>query len=149
MIRRQEEDRVRFAHKRMRKVPVRISRFTPGQYVRVWQKPVNKLDVNTTRALLRVRTVEDKGTLILEDGEGKPYRAHIEFCTPTSMDDLQTPAGEAARTACHVCNRTTLASPILLCDNCPRGYHMECLQPPLQQVPVGNWYCPRCVAGQL
>ena len=33
---------------------------------------------------------------------------------------------------------------MLLCDWCDRGYHMDCLEPPLSQVPDGDWMCPRC-----
>ena len=32
----------------------------------------------------------------------------------------------------------------LLCDNCDKEYHMECLTPPLTAIPKGDWYCPRC-----
>ena len=33
---------------------------------------------------------------------------------------------------------------MLLCDGCPRGYHMHCLRPPLATVPDGDWLCPGC-----
>lgn len=35
---------------------------------------------------------------------------------------------------------------MLLCDGCGTGWHMACLQPPLQRVPEGVWICPMCVA---
>jgi len=33
---------------------------------------------------------------------------------------------------------------ILLCDACDAGYHMRCLQPPLEAVPPGDWFCTQC-----
>jgi len=50
-------------------------------------------------------------------------------------------------TACATCGSTEDApgsNDILLCDACDAGYHMRCLQPPLEAVPEGDWFCPRC-----
>ena len=33
---------------------------------------------------------------------------------------------------------------LLLCDGCPRAYHLRCLDPPLESVPVDDWICPSC-----
>lgn len=32
----------------------------------------------------------------------------------------------------------------MLCDGCPRGFHLECLDPPLSSPPSGSWWCPVC-----
>ena len=141
-LERQREDAVRFAKKRLRQIPARIHRYMPGQYVRVWQKPVNKLDVNATRALLRVRKVENQGTLVLEDGSGQPYRVHSDYCTPSRLEELETLDGEDASTRCDRCGQSTLASPLILCYTCPQAYHPECIG--LEEVPFGSWQCPRC-----
>lgn len=39
---------------------------------------------------------------------------------------------------------------MLLCDNpgCDRGYHMFCLEPPLEKAPLAFWYCPDCLPEQ-
>ena len=39
------------------------------------------------------------------------------------------------------------ASPLLLCDTCPRSFHMACLGLSWDDLPEGDadWYCPRCV----
>lgn len=34
---------------------------------------------------------------------------------------------------------------MLLCDSCERGWHQQCLNPPLAEVPEGDWLCPTCV----
>jgi len=33
---------------------------------------------------------------------------------------------------------------MLLCDRCDQGYHMDCLVPALEEVPIEDWFCPRC-----
>lgn len=38
---------------------------------------------------------------------------------------------------------------VLLCDGCEGKYNMSRLQPPLREVPKGDWFCPRCVSGRI
>lgn len=33
---------------------------------------------------------------------------------------------------------------LLCCEKCPLSYHIECLNPPLKQMPSSEWECPRC-----
>ncbi|XP_058840090.1 PHD and RING finger domain-containing protein 1 [Topomyia yanbarensis] len=49
-------------------------------------------------------------------------------------------------TYCEVCRRPDREDTMLLCDSCNLGYHMECLDPPLTEVPSGSWYCDCCFA---
>ncbi|XP_023580150.1 PHD and RING finger domain-containing protein 1 [Trichechus manatus latirostris] len=55
-------------------------------------------------------------------------------------------AQEEDPTFCEVCGRSDREDRLLLCDGCDAGYHMECLDPPLQEVPVDEWFCPECAA---
>lgn len=47
---------------------------------------------------------------------------------------------------CVICSRDTGDddSP-LECDKCDYPYHLGCLDPPLDAVPDGEWFCPDCV----
>ena len=47
---------------------------------------------------------------------------------------------------CLVCGRGDEEERLLLCDGCDDSYHTFCLIPPLQDVPRGDWRCPKCVA---
>lgn len=38
---------------------------------------------------------------------------------------------------------------LLCCDSCPSAYHRFCLNPPLEEVPDGEWKCPRCSVSSL
>jgi hypothetical protein len=42
---------------------------------------------------------------------------------------------------CQVCHEP---GTLLLCDRCDTGWHTTCLTPPLNSIPKGKWYCPRC-----
>ncbi|KAL6656550.1 hypothetical protein ACP70R_004330 [Stipagrostis hirtigluma subsp. patula] len=42
------------------------------------------------------------------------------------------------------CVECDLGGNLLCCDNCPRVYHLECLNPPLKRAPPGKWQCPKC-----
>ena len=49
---------------------------------------------------------------------------------------------------CSRCGKDTLKeNQLLLCDGpgCTRSFHQRCVQPPLEQVPEGEWLCPHCV----
>ncbi|KAF8550733.1 RCC1/BLIP-II [Imleria badia] len=46
---------------------------------------------------------------------------------------------------CLVCNKDNGDDdPALECDKCDHPYHLGCLDPPLQAVPEGEWFCPKC-----
>ncbi|ORX34394.1 PLU-1-like protein-domain-containing protein [Kockovaella imperatae] len=49
---------------------------------------------------------------------------------------------------CEVCRRGDGADKILLCDQCDRGFHTYCLDPPLSHVPSWEWFCTPCVLSQ-
>lgn len=49
-------------------------------------------------------------------------------------------------THCEICNRSDREDIMLLCDGCDAGYHMDCLMPPLTEIPDGSWYCDNCFA---
>ena len=38
---------------------------------------------------------------------------------------------------------------MLLCDGCDDSYHTFCLNPPLNEIPKGDWRCPCCVAEEV
>uniref|UniRef100_A0A8C4YQH4 Chromodomain helicase DNA binding protein 5 n=1 Tax=Gopherus evgoodei TaxID=1825980 RepID=A0A8C4YQH4_9SAUR len=38
---------------------------------------------------------------------------------------------------------------LLCCDTCPSSYHLHCLNPPLPEIPNGEWLCPRCTCPPL
>ena len=60
---------------------------------------------------------------------------------------------------CEICKESSRPKELLCCDDCPRVYHLNCLDPPLKKfstwiserlaawmcrVPKGDWSCPQC-----
>lgn len=63
----------------------------------------------------------------------------------TSGDFYLAPGAEEQM--CEICLRGDDGMSMLLCDECNRGYHMYCLDPPLNSIPKSEWYCPPCLVG--
>jgi hypothetical protein len=50
---------------------------------------------------------------------------------------------------CRICgNCPSEGENMLECDTCLGGFHMGCLDPPLVEVPDGDWYCPKCAGAE-
>ncbi|XP_060528036.1 chromodomain-helicase-DNA-binding protein Mi-2 homolog isoform X2 [Cylas formicarius] len=70
-----------------------------------------------------------------EAPEGKWSCPHCESEGPVDQDD------DEHQEFCRVCKD---GGELLCCDSCPSAYHTHCLNPPLTEVPDGDWKCPRC-----
>ncbi|CAG2107183.1 unnamed protein product [Medioppia subpectinata] len=47
-------------------------------------------------------------------------------------------------TYCEICGRCDREDRLLLCDGCDFGYHCECLSPPIETIPIEEWFCADC-----
>lgn len=45
---------------------------------------------------------------------------------------------------CEACGQPDRDAAMVLFDKCGLGYHYDCLDPPLTEVPEGNWSCKSC-----
>ncbi len=55
-------------------------------------------------------------------------------------DLMQEPFG----TGCLSCGEDDDHANLLLCEGCNAEFHTYCLEPPLRQVPSGDWFCNTC-----
>ncbi|XP_051740573.1 PHD finger protein 21A isoform X3 [Ctenopharyngodon idella] len=72
------------------------------------------------------------------DMGGFPLSVHphsVPQPSPSSGD------GDIHEDFCTVCRRS---GQLLMCDTCSRVYHLDCLDPPLKNIPKGMWICPKC-----
>ena len=60
------------------------------------------------------------------------------------LDDNIKWSKSAREAYCKICRRKHDAQNMLLCDQCNRGHHIYCLQPSLDSIPNGEWFCPDC-----
>ena len=67
-----------------------------------------------------------------------------------AVRDLNRPFAPWKGTPCCVCWDDEDDERLLLCSTCGAPYHSYCLDPPLHDIPEGDWPCPGCVtAGTL
>lgn len=79
--------------------------------------------------------------LVRKNYNGKFLREiHVE--TPVQQNDNEEIVEDP--TYCEICGRCDGEDRMLLCDGCDLGYHLECLDPPLDNIPTGSWYCQDC-----
>jgi len=43
-----------------------------------------------------------------------------------------------------LCGQALRDATMLICDKCFQAWHMGCLMPPMEEVPIGKWFCPWC-----
>ena len=61
--------------------------------------------------------------------------------SPSKLQDIM----EILSTACEVCKSKDDEDSMVLCDGCDKGYHTYCMDPPIEEIPEGDWFCPECV----
>uniref|UniRef100_A0A671RE06 Chromodomain-helicase-DNA-binding protein 4-like n=1 Tax=Sinocyclocheilus anshuiensis TaxID=1608454 RepID=A0A671RE06_9TELE len=65
------------------------------------------------------------------------YKPSFSFVVDEDADGYETDHQDY----CEVCQQ---GGEIILCDTCPRAYHMVCLDPDMERAPEGTWSCPHC-----
>uniref|UniRef100_A0A8B9LWN0 Chromodomain helicase DNA binding protein 4a n=1 Tax=Astyanax mexicanus TaxID=7994 RepID=A0A8B9LWN0_ASTMX len=81
--------------------------------------------------------------------EGIQWEAREE--ASEGEEENEAPAGEAEEDDHHMefCRVCKDGGELLCCDSCPSSYHIHCLNPPLPEIPNGEWICPRCTCPSL
>ena len=47
------------------------------------------------------------------------------------------------------CRNCSKMGDLLCCESCPAVFHLHCLNPPLENVPHGDWLCPLCTVDKV
>jgi hypothetical protein len=93
----------------------------------------------------------EDGARDAEAREGRCGKEEVGWGREEGVEGMEE--GEGAEeedeqdTECSVCKKRDVGDRMLLCDGCDRGWHIFCLDPPLDNVPHGAWYCPVCIQG--
>uniref|UniRef100_A0A3Q3RDX8 Uncharacterized protein n=1 Tax=Monopterus albus TaxID=43700 RepID=A0A3Q3RDX8_MONAL len=87
----------------------------------------------------------DDGSYNVSDGSNRSSRKKKPKSSKKKKKGLETEDGDGYETDhqdyCEVCQQ---GGEIILCDTCPRAYHMVCLDPDMEKAPEGKWSCPHC-----
>ncbi|KAF7236185.1 Chromodomain-helicase-DNA-binding protein 5 [Varanus komodoensis] len=68
---------------------------------------------------------------------------------PKDEEDEDEEMGEEEDDHMEFCRTCKDGGELLCCDTCPSSYHLHCLNPPLPEIPNGEWLCPRCTCPPL
>ncbi|KAM8917647.1 chromodomain-helicase-DNA-binding protein 5 isoform 7-T7 [Spinachia spinachia] len=73
----------------------------------------------------------------------------IQWEAKDEEEEEEEPAGEEEDDHMEFCRVCKDGGELLCCDTCPSSYHIHCLNPPLPEIPNGEWLCPRCMCPPL
>lgn len=84
----------------------------------------------------------------IEDEYSINLRSYANFLSYNQKNyDFPESDSEDDYDNCLICGRHDNPSQTLLCDNCDNPFHLSCLEPALETVPSGSWYCDKCLIG--
>uniref|UniRef100_A0A669B657 Chromodomain helicase DNA binding protein 3 n=1 Tax=Oreochromis niloticus TaxID=8128 RepID=A0A669B657_ORENI len=100
----------------------------------------------------KAKTKEGKGLEDMDEDESEQEDSSVHSSSVRSDSSGRVkknkrgrPEGDGYETDhqdyCEVCQQ---GGEIILCDTCPRAYHLVCLEPELDKAPEGKWSCPHC-----
>lgn len=59
------------------------------------------------------------------------------------------PPAQQSQETCLICNKgedeDDTSNALLECERCEEPWHIQCLDPPLDAIPDGEWHCPQCL----
>jgi site-specific DNA-cytosine methylase len=149
----QHRDTLRYAKLRSGAYLPKIRRYEAGDYVYVKYRTVpHSLEPHVRPEILRVLEVRVNpgrvpAVLRLQGRDGKTVDEHVNNCVPCHLPISEQPMQYGTVTVdqpCQGCGFPDDYSSMLLCDGCNLGWHLYCLQPPLEAVPAGSWFCQQC-----
>ncbi|CAG0896809.1 unnamed protein product [Cyprideis torosa] len=85
---------------------------------------------------------------------GSSVETRLEVLDVLLDEFLLTPSAREAMTRedwgynehCRVCHQR---GDVLCCETCPAVYHLQCMDPPLTEVPEKEWHCPICIKNRI
>ncbi|XP_057689781.1 chromodomain-helicase-DNA-binding protein 4 isoform X1 [Corythoichthys intestinalis] len=87
----------------------------------------------------------DESNFSVSEGSNRSSRNKKKSKSAKKKKKVETEDGDGYETDhqdyCEVCQQ---GGEIILCDTCPRAYHMVCLDPDMEKAPEGKWSCPHC-----
>ena len=147
----QHRDTLRYAKLRDGAYLPSVTKFQAGQYVYVKtaEERAKGLQLNVRPIILRVKRVNDDGSLLLEGSNGNTTTRNAQNCSPCHLPNMDAEQDLSQLTVdgdlpCSVCGSPDDEAVMLVCEGCALGWHIYCLNPPLASVPEGVWVCPIC-----
>ena len=74
-----------------------------------------------------------------QEKEEKRIKVEISAALMTEEEEEEEPVPK-----CRDCQQYLPADVILLCDGCDAEFHFACVEPPIDAIPEGEWFCAIC-----
>jgi len=74
----------------------------------------------------------------------KQHRQTEKQLSDLASHDQSSENSDLDDVSCELCDSRDHAESMLLCDKCDKGFHMDCLNPVVQKMPKGSWFCDQC-----
>jgi hypothetical protein len=146
----QHRDQLRYAKTRSGAYLPNLRKFNKGDYVYLRRPNMNStLQIPARQTILRVLEVRESGSILLQGRCGCSILNNIINLAPCHLPNIDgTLHPELARPpkdhACERCNMPDDEPVMLLCDICGAAWHTYCCNPPLVNIPKGDWVCNHC-----
>lgn len=100
---------------------------------------------------------EQKSIIKVSKSVGKPMKQCMTYYYGTFKKSKDYPRLKLAiyrkndqavktRRSNWICDTCGTGGKLIACDSCELHYHLDCLEPPLKEVPEGTWICNTCLA---
>ncbi|CAH1133447.1 unnamed protein product [Ceutorhynchus assimilis] len=97
---------------------------------------VENFDVKSNQEFMRIEKAD-----IRREHIPKIHKRKYPYLCKICKDNLEV---ECKICSCSMCGGKDDWDQILLCDECDKGFHLSCADPPMKTVPDGDWYCSSC-----
>ena len=78
---------------------------------------------------------------VVHSPNNKKQATDICKSTKSVPSNIMGTPGSTGEEGCKVCKKDSDHANLLLCEHCNDEYHIYCLNPPLQSVPEGDFFC--------
>jgi PHD-finger len=125
-----------------------LRRFRVGDLVYMQRQVPSTLDIKAGRNIYRVIELLPSGRVRLQGKDGLEFTEMARNCAPCHLPVDVTVDPSLARIPagkrCRYCGESSGAALMLICDICGNAWHTFCLDPPMEELPEGLWFCPNC-----